>query len=64
MTSLSLEDKKDFERLVREAVEHIPEFFIQYMTNLEIKIEDDNEQQLLGIFEGIPLIDRYNKKQI
>ncbi len=55
-----LEDNKVFERMVKEAVENIPELFIQHMTNLEIKIEDDNEQNLLGVFEGIPLIDRYN----
>ncbi|MBU88723.1 MAG: metallopeptidase family protein [SAR202 cluster bacterium] len=57
---LFLEDNKVFERMVKEAVENIPELFIQHMTNLEIKIEDDNEQNLLGVFEGIPLIDRYN----
>ena len=60
MKPLFLEDNKVFERLVKEAVENIPELFIQHMTNLEIKIEDDNEQNLLGVFEGIPLIDRYN----
>ena len=60
MKPLFLEDNKVFERLVKEAVEKIPELFIQHMTNLEIKIEDDNEQNLLGVFEGIPLIDRYN----
>ncbi|MDP6425740.1 MAG: metallopeptidase family protein [Dehalococcoidia bacterium] len=60
MKPLFLEDNKVFERMVKEAVENIPELFIQHMTNLEIKIEDDNEQNLLGVFEGIPLIDRYN----
>jgi predicted Zn-dependent protease with MMP-like domain len=59
-----------FDRLVIEALETLPPFFQEVMSNVELVVEDwpSREQMgslahggmLLGLYEGIPLTERYN----
>ena len=66
--------KEQFERLVEEAVAHIPERFAQALENIVIVVEDEpsdddldlldepdefeEDDELLGIYRGVPLPDR------
>lgn len=62
-----------FERLVVEALDSLPPFFQEKMSNVEVLVEDDPDPQLLaemgmdpvgdtllGLYQGIPLTERYN----
>jgi predicted Zn-dependent protease with MMP-like domain len=59
-----------FDRLVIEALETLPPFFQEVMSNVELVVEDwpSREQlgsfadggMLLGLYEGIPLTERYD----
>ena len=61
-----------FERLVRQAIEELPPAFLDRMDNLDIVVEDwaspaqligsgiEEKESLLGLYEGIPLPDRYD----
>jgi len=61
-------DKKNFERLVREAVDSLPEELKNQLENVAIIIEenspahaitrDDSEQEILGLYHGIMKKDR------
>lgn len=60
-------DKAEFEKIVGECLESLPEFFKQNIDNVQFVVEDyPNEEQLnkvhvhskynlLGLYEGIPL---------
>ena len=61
-----------FENLVRQAIEELPSTFLQRMDNLDVIVEDwaspsqligsgiEEKESLLGLYEGIPLPDRYD----
>lgn len=60
----------DFDALVAEAVEHIPEQYKEKLENVVFKVEDEpspeqrvklklrNSDSLFGLYEGIPLTQR------
>ena len=68
MTSISLEQ---FERLVRSALSQLPEEFKLRLNNVDIVVDNaaspnqligtgiENSMELLGLYEGIPLTERY-----
>jgi predicted Zn-dependent protease with MMP-like domain len=62
-----------FERLVIEALDSLPPFFQEKMSNVEVLVEDEPSAELLaememdqagdtllGLYQGIPLTERYN----
>ena len=61
-----------FETLVRQAIQELPSAFLDRMDNLDIVVEDwasptqligsgiEEKEYLLGLYEGIPLPDRYD----
>ena len=63
-------ERANFERLVRRAVEGIPEQLRAYVDNVDLVVEDwpaqeqlaghviDEEDYLLGLYEGVPLTER------
>ena len=65
-------DTRRFERLVLQAIEELPPAFQERMDNLDIVVEDwaspnqligsgiEEKESLLGLYEGIPLPDRYD----
>jgi len=61
----SLMDRQEFERLVDEALEGIPEEFLSRIDNLVVIVEDrpppdqdPDGEELLGLYEGVSLADR------
>ena len=65
-------DTPQFERLVRQALNELPAEFQSRMENVDVVVEPrptrdqligsglDDDQSLLGLYEGIPLPDRYD----
>ena len=65
-------DSRKFEGLVARAVESLPEEFRERLENIDIIVADrptreqqkalrgDEDEILLGLYEGVPLIDRGN----
>ena len=63
-------ERRDFEKLVSEAVSALPEQFLSQLDNVEIVVEDfasdeilhyegmESGYDLLGYYEGIPLTER------
>ncbi len=66
----------EFEGLVREAVDGLPEQFLDRLENVDIVIADRPTQDqlafhglhygetLFGLYEGVPLIDRVNYQSV
>jgi predicted Zn-dependent protease with MMP-like domain len=64
--------RADFEKLVAEALDNLPEYFQQAMSNVEILVETwptraqlcesdtPHGYTLLGLYQGIPLTERHN----
>lgn len=61
--------RRSFERLVREALEHLPPDIAEKMSNVDIAVEDfpkpaqldsrdEDPETLLGLYRGIPLTNR------
>ncbi|MDY5785047.1 MULTISPECIES: metallopeptidase family protein [unclassified Corynebacterium] len=52
----------EFEEMINDALDEIPEDFARAMTNLVVLARDYNEDQpeLLGLFEGVPLTEQYS----
>ena len=50
------EGEAEFERLVGEALDDLPEELSRLMTNVAVTIEDEppSGQRLLGLYQGIP----------
>jgi len=50
-------DKEFFDRSVREALKKLPPLLRKKLENIEIVIEDEpiREQNLLGLYQGVPL---------
>jgi predicted Zn-dependent protease with MMP-like domain len=54
-----LGNASEFERLVRNAIEALPERFRKRLDNVEIVIEDSpGNDRLLGHYHGVPLLNR------
>jgi predicted Zn-dependent protease with MMP-like domain len=63
-------DRDEFEQLVREALETLPEAFLPYMENLTVDVEEiptpadcqavgiANPNRLLGLYHGTPVTKR------
>jgi predicted Zn-dependent protease with MMP-like domain len=63
-------DPQEFEQLVRESIDSLPEVFLDYLDNVEIIVEarPSREQRraldikpgetVYGVYEGIPLTER------
>lgn len=51
-----------FVELVEQALEELPEPFRERFDNVAVVVEDEHpeEPDLLGIYEGVPLIDRWD----
>ena len=52
---------KDFDRAVNRALDQVPDQFLALLENVVVLVEDDppeDEADLLGIYEGIPLTER------
>ena len=68
--------RTEFERLVREALREIPEEIGTRLDNVDLVVEDwpsqtqlvgsgiEEGQYLLGLYEGIPLTDRYGYNMV
>ncbi|MDQ2678130.1 MAG: metallopeptidase family protein [Actinomycetota bacterium] len=51
--------EQEFEALVVDALDEIPEQLLALMDNVSIVIEDRHESEdLLGLYEGVPLTER------
>ncbi|HVQ88759.1 MAG TPA: metallopeptidase family protein, partial [Actinomycetes bacterium] len=54
--------REDFEALVSEALDGIPQELMGLLNNVVVLVEDEpregEERQLLGLYEGIPLTQR------
>lgn len=51
--------REEFEELVRDALDGIPEEFAEMMDNVAVVVEDDPPQDgLLGLYQGVPLTER------
>jgi predicted Zn-dependent protease with MMP-like domain len=61
-------DRSEFEALVRDALDELPEEFARHLENVEVVVEDEPEPQLLrslginprrgtlfGLYQGVPL---------
>lgn len=53
--------REEFEELVSEALDEIPAELARFMDNVAIFVEDEStdEPELLGLYEGIPLTERF-----
>ena len=63
-------ERSRFERLVRQAIESIPEEIRAYVDNVDLVVEDSpsrnqlasslirDDEYLLGLYEGVPLTER------
>lgn len=48
----------DFETLVVEALDGLPDEILDLLENVAVMIDDEHPEQLLGLYEGIPRTDR------
>ena len=68
--------REQFERLVREALREVPEEIRARLENVDLVVDDwptreqlvgsgiEEGQYLLGLYEGIPLTDRYDYSMV
>ena len=69
-------DHDEFEKIVVEGIQAIPEKFLEKLDNVDIVIEErptreqleklkiKNNDQLLGLYEGVPKTERWNYAQV
>ena len=52
--------RAEFEALVAEALDGIPEEFARYLENVSVLVEDEPEEDedLYGLYDGVPLSER------
>ncbi|HXF37574.1 MAG TPA: metallopeptidase family protein [Actinomycetota bacterium] len=53
--------RRRFERLVAEAIDDLPAWVLERLENVDVVVEEeppDDDPDLLGIYEGIPLTER------
>ena len=56
-------ERVEFEQLVAEAMDGLPDWFHERLDNIQVFIEDhppDGEPGLMGLYEGVPLTERGN----
>lgn len=58
MTGVVELTRRDFEELVADALDRIPPELARLMDNVVITVEEESEEGLLGLYEGIPLTER------
>ena len=52
-------ERAEFEALVAEALDGIPEEFARYLENVSVLVEDEPEDDdLYGLYDGVPLSER------
>ena len=52
--------REEFETLVGEAIDSLPDEFLRAMTNVSITVEEEAEgRDLFGLYQGVPLTSRY-----
>ena len=68
--------KADFEQLVRDAVEQLPDDFLAIMHNVDVQVRRwptrrqlrhvalDDRESLLGLYEGVPVTARGNYNMV
>lgn len=50
---------QDFERLVSEALDTLPDEFLDLLDNVVVLVEDEHpEEDLLGLYDGVPHTER------
>ncbi len=49
---------EEFETLVADALDELPDEILGWMDNVVILVEDDHPEDLLGLYEGIPHTER------
>ena len=50
---------EEFEALVAEALDGIPDEFARYLENVSVVVEDEpDEEGLYGVYQGVPLSER------
>lgn len=47
-----------FEGLVADALDSLPSALGELMDNVVVMVDDDHEDELLGLYEGVPLTER------
>jgi predicted Zn-dependent protease with MMP-like domain len=47
-----------FEELVADALDSLPDELGRLMDNVWVTVEDDSEEGLLGLYDGVPLTER------
>lgn len=54
--------QEQFEEMINDALDSIPEDFARHMTNMVVLARDFNpdDPTLLGLFEGVPLTEQYS----
>jgi predicted Zn-dependent protease with MMP-like domain len=57
--------KDEFEQVVQDAIDSLPEEFLEHLENVEITIDDERPAKrgktlLLGLYQGVPLDKRDN----
>ncbi len=53
--------RAEFERLVGDALDSLPSELAELMDNIVVVVEEANaDQELLGLYEGVPLTEREN----
>ncbi|KUK66544.1 MAG: Uncharacterized protein XD85_0143 [Parcubacteria bacterium 34_609] len=69
-------DHNEFEKIVVEGIQAIPEKFLEKLDNVDIVIEEGptreqleklkirNNDHLLGLYEGVPKTERWNYAQV
>ncbi|MGI2335758.1 MAG: metallopeptidase family protein [Dehalogenimonas sp.] len=59
--------RENFSELVAQALDNLPEAFLELLDNVEITVDDypdryqlqgDDQMSLLGLYEGVPLTER------
>ena len=66
--------RQAFEALVRDAVQELPDFFLDIMRNVDVQVrrwptshqrreaELEEDETLLGLYVGVPLTERYDER--
>ena len=69
-------DDTAFERIVRDAIEALPEEFLARLENVDVVVEDRpspeqrerndvaDDETLLGLYEGVPLTERHGYNMV
>lgn len=57
-------ERKRFEQLVEEAFDSLPDWVLERLDNVGICVEDESEDGLLGLYLGVPQIERWGDEPI